>query len=93
MTVDPKNGGIHIVFYDRRAHSDNHTDVYVASSFDGASNWTNRLVSHSPFLPRGKVFFGDYNNISAVDGHVRPIWTREDNNKLTVWTALLELVK
>ena len=93
MTVDPKNGGIHIVFYDRRAHSDNHTDVYVASSFDGASNWTNRLVSQSPFLPRGKVFFGDYNNISAVDGHVRPIWTREDNNKLTVWTALLELVK
>ena len=93
MSVDPKNGGIHIVFYDRRAHNDAHTDVYVASSFNGAKSWTNRLVSQSPFLPRGKVFFGDYNNISAIDGHVRPIWTREDNGKLTVWTALLELVK
>ncbi len=93
MSVDPKNGGIHIVFYDRRAHNDAHTDVYVASSFNGAKSWTNRLISQSPFLPRGKVFFGDYNNISAIDGHVRPIWTREDNGKLTVWTALLELVK
>jgi hypothetical protein len=93
MCVDPKNGGVHIVFYDRRAHEDATTDVYVASSFNGASTWTNRLVSESPFLPEGKVFFGDYNNISAVDGHIRPIWTREVNGKLTVMTALLELIK
>jgi hypothetical protein len=93
MCVDPKTGGIHIVFYDRRAHDDVSTDVYVASSFDGATTWTNRLVSESPFHPQGKVFFGDYNNISAVDGHIRPIWTREIDGKLTVMTALLELIK
>jgi prepilin-type processing-associated H-X9-DG protein len=37
------------------------------------------------------VFFGDYNNITAVDGHVRPIWTREVDGVLSVWTALLDL--
>ena len=44
MTVDSRNGGVHIVFYDRRAHNDAHTDVYVASSFNGGNSWTNRLV-------------------------------------------------
>ena len=33
----------------------------------------------------------DYNNITAVDGHVRPIWTREELGVLSVWTALLDL--
>jgi hypothetical protein len=91
MAVDPVSGGIHVVFYDRRAHDDATTDVYVASSNDGALTWTNRLVSESSFLPQGEVFFGDYNNISAFDGHVRPIWTREVNGVLTIMTAILEV--
>ena len=91
MAVDPVSGGIHVVFYDRRAHDDSTTDVYVASSNDGALTWTNRLVSESSFLPQGEVFFGDYNNISAFDGHVRPIWTREVNGVLTIMTAILEV--
>ena len=41
-------------------------------------------------VPAGQTFFGDYNNISAVDGHVRPIWTREDLGVLSVWSALLD---
>lgn len=89
MTCDPTNGSVHVVFYDRRAYDDTRTDVYVASSFDGSSSWTNRRVSESPFIPSGETFFGDYNNISAHDGKVRPIWTREDSKQLTVWTALL----
>ena len=91
MAVDPVSGSIHVVFYDRRAHDDETTDVYVASSNDGALTWTNRLVSESSFLPQGEVFFGDYNNISAFDGHVRPIWTREVNGVLTVMTAILDV--
>ena len=42
-------------------------------------------------LRQRKVFFGDYNNITAVDGHVRPIWTHEEGGILSVWTALLDL--
>ncbi len=94
MTVDPVRGDIHIVFYDRRHNEDSEdrsTHVVVATSTDGGATWTNRTVSESPFTPEGKVFFGDYNNITAVDGHVRPIWTREVNGVLSVWTALLDL--
>ena len=65
--------------------------MVVASSIDGGDTWTNQTVSESPFVPEGQVFFGDYNNIAAVDGHVRPIWTREDLGVLSVWTALLDL--
>ena len=94
MTVDPVRGDVHVVFYDRRhnnAREDRSTHVVVASSTDGGATWINRTVTESPFIPEGKVFFGDYNNIAAVDGHVRPIWTREDAGVLSVWTALLDL--
>ncbi len=93
MAVDPVRGDVHVVFYDRRhnaAREDLSTHVVVATSTDGGATWTNRTVSETPFVPEGKVFFGDYNNISAVDGRVRPIWTREDRGVLSVWTALLD---
>lgn len=94
MTVDPVRGDVHVVFYDRRhneSRDSTSTHVVVATSFNGGEAWTNTTVSESPFTPEGKVFFGDYNNISAVDGHVRPIWTREDRGVLSVWTALMDL--
>ena len=94
MTVDPVRGDVHVVFYDRRHTNDRQarsTHVVVASSFDGGDSWSNQVVSDAPFTPEGKVFFGDYNNITAVDGHVRPIWTHEEGGILSVWTALLDL--
>lgn len=90
MSVDPVSGAVHIVFYDRRGLSGNATNVVVASSFDGGSTFNNRIVSETPFEPTGGVFFGDYNNISAVGGIVRPIWTRNDKGRLSIWTALLK---
>ncbi|MCK7531413.1 MAG: glycoside hydrolase [Marinilabiliales bacterium] len=38
MTVDQANGDIYIVFYDRRGHADNYTDVYMAVSHDGGDD-------------------------------------------------------
>ncbi len=91
MDIDPVTGYIYIVFYDRRAHTNNNTDVYIAYSTDGGVTFTNQKISDSPFLPNEKVFFGDYNDISAHDGMVRPIWTRLDGKELSVWTALIEV--
>jgi len=91
MDVDPRTGYIYIVFYDRRAHEDQSTDVYIAYSTDGGTTFTNQKISESPFIPNDQVFFGDYNDISAYDGMVRPIWTRLDKNVLSVWTALIEV--
>ena len=90
MDVDPVTGYIYIVFYDRRAYADNNTDVYLAYSTDGGTSFINQKISTEPFEPQSSVFFGDYNDISAHGGMVRPIWTRLDGATLSVWTALVE---
>ena len=62
----------------------------LATSTDGGDTWKNLEVSEKPFEPTGKGFFGDYNNISAHDGRVRPIWTRNDEGVLSIWTAFMD---
>lgn len=90
MDVDPSTGHLYFVFHDRRHHDDDHTDVYLAWSTDGGETFHNELISESPFKPVARIFFGDYNNIWAQDGVVRPVWTRLDGHELTVWTAIVD---
>lgn len=90
MAVDPMTGYIYIVFYDRRNYEDAQTDVYLAWSKDGGATFTNELISESPFKPNPDQFFGDYNNISVYNGIVRPIWTRQEGDTLSVWTAIID---
>lgn len=90
MAIDQTNGFLYVVFYDRRAYADNRTDVYVAVSQNGGKTFKNMKVSKSPFDPDALTFFGDYNNISAHNGIVRPIWTKLDKGVLSVWTAIMD---
>jgi hypothetical protein len=92
MAVDQANGDIWMVFYDRREHEDDKTDVYVAVSHNGGDSFTNFKVSESPFLPKSSVFFGDYTNIWASNGIVRPIWLRMDSPVLEmgIYTAIID---
>lgn len=90
MSVDPITGIINIVYYDRRNTGNTDTEVVVAYSKDGGTTFKEIMLQGSKFTPPGsKVFFGDYNNISAAGGIVRPIWTSYQNNKLSVWTAII----
>lgn len=93
MDVDQTTGYIYFVFYDRRHHADNHTDVYIAYSTDGGKTFENKKISEKPFLHEPYVFFGDYNDISAHNGRIRPIWTRQDKSKLSVQTAIIDVKK
>ncbi len=90
MSIDPVTGYLYVVFYDRRAYADNQTDVYLAYSKDAGQTWVNEKISESPFTPNPMVFFGDYNNISAYNGIVRPIWTRYEKGKMSIWTAIID---
>ena len=90
MSCDPATGAIYIVFYDRRDLEGTLTDVYLAYSFDGGTSFRNVKISETPFRAETGVFFGDYNNISAQNGIVRPIWTRLDEGKTSVWTAIID---
>lgn len=92
MDIDPSTGYLFWVFYDRRNYSTNDTDVYLAWSKNGGHNIEDKKISTSPFLPEKHIFFGDYNDISARKGKIRPIWTRMDKGTLSVYTALIDLV-
>jgi len=93
MTVDQATGIVYIVFYDRRNYtaSSLQTDVYLGYSTDGGNTFTNVKVSSSSFTPTSSSFFGDYTNITAHNGIVRPIWARMTNTgSSSVWTALVD---
>ena len=90
MAVDQSNGYLYFVFYDRRNYSGNLTDVFMAVSKDGGETFQNFKISETPFTPYSSVFFGDYTNISAYNGIVRPIWTRLDGGTLAVYTAIID---
>lgn len=90
MAVDQATGNIYIVYYDRRNYDDLQTDVYLAYSVDGGNEFKEVKISESPFVPTDSKFFGDYTNIAAHKGVITPIWTRMDNGKTSVWTAVIK---
>jgi len=91
MAIDQMTGYLYFVFYDRRNHNDNKTDVYMAVSTDGGETFNNFKVSETPFLPNPNVFFGDYTNLTAHNNVVRPIWARLNNSQLSVLTAIIDV--
>ena len=78
------------MYYDRRNYKDNQTDVYLAVSRDGGLTFTDHRISEESFMPDQEVFFGDYLNIAAVNGTIRPIWPRMDYGKTSLWIALIQ---
>jgi hypothetical protein len=90
IAVDPTNGHVYIVYYDRRNHEDNQTDVYLSYSFDGGASFKEVKISETPFVPEAGKFLGDYTNIDAYGGIITPIWSRIDSGKTSVWTAVIK---
>ncbi len=88
MAIDQVTGHIFVVFYDRRDHEDNQTDVYLAYSKDGGSSFKETRISETPFAATAIPFY-DHISISAHDGIIVPVWSRTDNGKLSVWTAVI----
>lgn len=89
MTVDPTNGFLYFVFYDRRHYVDDRTDVFLAVSKDGGESFSNYIISESPFTPYGWKFMGDYSNVVAFGEIIRPVWARMDDGNVSVWTAII----
>ncbi|MCB0851621.1 MAG: exo-alpha-sialidase, partial [Bacteroidetes bacterium] len=89
MAIDQTTGYLYIVYYDRRNHRGEATDLYLAWSKDGGKTFQEQKISEKPFTPNPMGFFGDYNNISAHAGRICPIWTRMENGRNSVWTAVI----
>ncbi|MCB0645168.1 MAG: exo-alpha-sialidase [Saprospiraceae bacterium] len=90
MDIDEKSGQLFVMFYDRRSKpGTNATDVFLAYSVNGGSDFENVMISEKSFTPEPTLFFGDYNDLSVVPGQVRPIWTHQNGNTLKVKTAIV----
>jgi hypothetical protein len=61
----------------------------LAYSTNGGATFTNTQISTSAFLPSSSVFFGDYSNIAAHNGVIRPIWSRMVSGQTSIWTAII----
>lgn len=90
MAVDPISGNVYVVFYDRRNHQDNMTDVYLAKSTDGGVTFSNEKISAEAFEPNSDIYMGNYINVSAYGGFVRPVWTSLANGYLSILTAIVD---
>ena len=88
LAVDPTDGAVNVIFYDRRQNPLNNKDtqnkdpqnksqiVVLARSTDGARSFQNYAWTSEPF-EAGGVFFGDYSGIAASDGRVYGVWTEK----------------
>jgi hypothetical protein len=74
LAVDPTDGSLDVLFYDRRGDPQNRKQIVVlARSTDGGRSFTNYAWTDEPF-EAGGVFFGDYTGIAANGGRVYGIW-------------------
>jgi Neuraminidase (sialidase) len=79
MTVDPTDGSVDVVFYDRRADPENRKQtVTLARSTDRGKTFANYAWNGQAFDAEG-VFMGDYTGIAALNGRVYGIWTIKPN--------------
>lgn len=77
MTVDPADGAVYAVFYDRRGDPENRKQIVtLARSTDGGTTFQNYAWNAQPFDAQG-VFLGDYTGIAAFDGRVYGVWTEK----------------
>jgi len=89
MSVDPIDGAVNVVFYDRRDTSGASTKLIMARSIDGGRTFVNYQIDQPAFVCGPVVFFGDYSSISAYNGRVVPIFMHFVNDKrLAVSVAL-----
>ena len=73
MAVDPSDGSLNIVFYDRHGLSGTTTGVSLARSIDGGRRFVHYSIAPGlldPFPTKDDVFFGDYIGVDALDGRV-----------------------
>jgi hypothetical protein len=89
MAVDPVDGSVNTVFYDRRDTEGTLTRLTMARSTDGGRTFVNHKINLEPFNCNPNVFFGDYTGITAYDGRVVPVFMHFiDSTKLAVSVAL-----
>jgi hypothetical protein len=90
MAIDPMDGSVNVVFYDRREGKGTQTGLTLARSVDGGQTFVNHKIDVPLFNANERSFFGDYSSISAYDGRAVPVFMHFVNERgdLAVSVAL-----
>ncbi len=89
MTVDPADGSVNVIFYDRRDLKDTLTGLTLARSVDGGRTFVNYKVAQEPFACSRGVFFGDYIGVAANQGRVVAVYMHFLNPKELALSAAM----
>jgi hypothetical protein len=77
LAVDPINGSVNVMFYDRRKDPQNRKQIVtLARSTDGGRTFSNYAWTDDEF-ESNDVFFGDYTGLAAYGGRVYGAWTEK----------------
>jgi hypothetical protein len=93
MSVDPVDGSVNIVYYDRREGDGSGIHVYLARSTDGGQTFTEHRLSDEAFVPKPDRFFGDYNGVSAYGGRVAVLWTHYGPEAMELRASVVDFPK
>ncbi len=90
MAIDPADGSVNVVFYDRRDGKGTQTGLTLARSVDGGQTFVNHKIDVPPFSANERSFFGDYSSVSAYGGRVVPVFMHfvNDGGNLAISVAL-----
>ncbi len=83
MAVDPQNGAVNLIFYDRRPDNQR-AAVTLARSTDAGQSFSNYTLDADSFQAEGD-FLGDYTAITAFGNKVWAAWAHQtsEETKLT----------
>ena len=70
MSVDPMDGSINVVYYDRASLGSTQTLITLARSVDGGSTFNYHPIDLDAFSTNADLFFGDYIGVDSYDGTV-----------------------
>jgi hypothetical protein len=88
MAVDPADGSINVIFYDRRGLTGTRTAVTFARSTDGGRTFRNYPVNIPAFETSPSLAFGDYIGIAALGGRVIGAFPHFVDEKTIVLSAV-----
>src|SRR5215510_6892874 len=79
MAVDPVNGAVNVVFYDRRTDN-KQTTVTLARSLDGGRSFSNYALDQESFEAEGD-FLGDYLALAAYGNRIFAAWAHQTSGE------------
>jgi hypothetical protein len=88
MAIDPIDGSVNIIFYDRRDQEGNRQGLTLARSTDGGKTFVNHRLKQEPFALERAGFFGDYIGLDARGGRAVAMYPHMENRKVVLSAAV-----